>query len=73
VSNAATTLISTNTVQAQASSHGDAPRIMEVPAGSVLEYLDRRHEQGFEGRPYWEFVAHLRGRRVFCTSFARPI
>jgi hypothetical protein len=46
---------------------------MEVPAGSVLEYLDRRHEQGFEGRPYWEFVAHLRGRRVFCTSFARPI
>jgi hypothetical protein len=73
VTNAATTLISTHTVQAQASSHGDAPRSVEIPAGSILEYLDRRHEQCFEGRTYWEFVANLSGRRVFCTSFARPI
>ena len=73
MSNGNTAIVSTHAVQAQVSSHGDAPRPVEVPAGSVLEYLDRRHEQGFEGRPYWEFVTTLRGLRMFCTSFVRPI
>lgn len=66
-------IVTKHTVRAHASYHGADWEPVEVPAGSVLEHLDRRREAGFDGRLYWEFVCCVRGVRMFCTSFTRPI